>query len=236
MLPLALQGLGLPLQLAQGGLQGLHALGELLGGGGPLLGEQGFLHGLEPAAVLLQGLGPLLELVLDVRPHLGGEQGAQHVALLLGAGPEQPEEVPLGQDDDLGELFAAQVEQLLRPAADGAFAAALQQDELPLFPAEALVAVPGLGQLGVPVDPQEDGPAEAVLLPLEGEVELHHRGLVLAGAHAAHGGEGPAAPGGPAVQGKAHGVQQGGLPPAGGAGDEKQPCVGKLGEVQLRGL
>ena len=26
------------------------------------------------------------------------------------------------------------------------------------------------------------------------------------------------------------------FPPAGGAGDEKQPCVGKLGEVQLRGL
>ena len=145
LLPLALQGLGLPLQLAQGGLQGLHALGELLGGGGPLLGEQGFLHGLEPAAVLLQGLGPLLELVLDVRPHLGGEQGAQHVALLLGAGPEQPEEVPLGQDDDLGELLAAQVEQLLRPAADGAFAAALQQDELPPVPGGSTGGCPGAG-------------------------------------------------------------------------------------------
>ena len=246
LLPGLQKGLGLLDALPQGGVflpQGLdlprlllHRLGQGLRGVLAFLAQQGLPQGRELPGLLLQGLGPLLEPLLHVLPHLGGEQGPQNVPLLLGAGPQQPQKLPLGQHDHLGELLAAQVQKLLGPAADGALAAALHQGELPVLQMVALVAVPGLGELCVPVDMHVDAPPEPVHLPLQSEVKLHHRGHVLAGAHAPHGREAPLAPGGLAVQGKAHGVQKGGLAPAGGPGDEEQPVLRQGGEVQLRRL
>ena len=175
-----------------------------------------------------------MEPVRHRPPHPGGKQGLEHFSLVVGVGPEQPEKFPLGQDNHLGELLAGEVEQFLGPAADGAFAAALHKPEFPLFQAEALVGLPQLRRLGVPVDVGVLTAAEPVGLPLEGEVKLHQGGQFLRGAHAAHAPKASLAAGGFAVQGKTHGVQQGGLSPSRGAGDEKQPRFVKLGEIQFR--
>ena len=218
---LQLLGQGLVL-LAQGGLPLGQGRGFFLQAAQALrllLLEQGGPQGGGLAGFVLQLALPLVEAVRHLPPHPGGKQGFQHLPLVAGAGPQQPQKLPLGQHNHLGELLAGQVEQLLGPAADGAVAFALQQGPVLPLQAEALVALPQLGGLGVAVDVGVLAAAKAVALPLQGELQLHQSGQLLGGAAAAHLGKAAPAPGGFAVQGKAHGVQQGGLPPAGGPGD-----------------
>ncbi len=206
---------GFPLLCFPGGLL------QLLPGFQLLLFQQGALSGAQLAEPVFQRPGAGAEAVGQRLPPLGGKQGAEHLPLLLGIGPEQPEKLSLGQDDDLGKLFAGQVQKLLRLVPHGGFAPALQQPPFAAFQYKAFVGVPQLRFLCIAVDVDKPGPPEAVHAVQQGEFIVRQRGDVVCGPHAAHGIKAPAPAGGPAVKGKAHGVQQGGFSPAGGAGNEK---------------
>ena len=90
------------LSLGQGGGFFLQSLG----GVAALLLQQGGPQGGGLLPLVLQSPFPLVEAVCHFPPHPGGEQGLQHFPLVLGVGPQQPQEIPLGQHDHLGELLA----------------------------------------------------------------------------------------------------------------------------------
>ena len=130
-----------------------------------------------------------MEAVGDRSPYPGRKQCFKHLALIVGIGPQQPQEFSLGQHDHLRELFARQVQKLLGAAADSAFAPAFQQTELPILLTEALVGFPEFRGFRVPVDMGVLASTEPVGLPLQGKVKLHQGREVLRSAHAAHPGK-----------------------------------------------
>ncbi len=200
------------------------------------LAQKACLQVGQAAAFLLQGLAALGKGVPEGFPDFGGKQGAQDFPLFLGACPQKPQELPLGQDGHLGKLLAGKVQKAFRPAADSGFRAAIQQMGLPVFQGKALVALLDLRLLGAAVDFIKAAALEAVSFSSQGEVELHLGGQIHGGAHAAHTGKVPLAAGCLAVQGKAHRVQQGGFPPAGRPGDEEQPCLLKFCKIYFHPL
>ena len=93
--------------------------------------------------------------------------------------------------------------------------------------------LPELPPAAAPDKMHPAAPDKPVYLPSQPELELHKGAHIVRGAVTAHFLPAPPAAGGPAIESKAHGVQNGGFPAAGGAGDEEQRIRPQLGKVNF---
>ncbi len=193
----------------------LHAVG---------IGQQ---RGVALAHLRLGGPSAFGEALFDLGETTGVEQTAEQFAAGLGVGAQEAREVALRQQHDLAELFAAHPEQLRDLLADLLVGAA---EVLPGAGCRVVLAQPALGLV--------ERRARAALLRAfpgrlpgdlqpasgDGEVEGDLGAGARGGVVAAQGRSLPALPGAGhrAVQGVAHGVQDGGLAGAGRTVQQEQ--------------
>ena len=174
------------------------------------------------------GLEPLLQDL--VAP--GAEQLPENLAAFLGFGVEELEERPLGDHGHLGKLTPVQARQLRHsPGHLPAFrhrGAAVKKSQLRVGALRRHAFAAALGPLILRVA------ADAVCFPAAEELHLHISGRFRVGVFAAEHVCLPLRAAGLTVKGEGDGVEDRRLSRAGVAGDEIQPPVPQLCQIDLR--